>query len=128
MGDHEPELVFDFTREEPELSTGISFHFARQTGQMRFPCFTFDVMQLKWKECEHSAVKMAWPFVVFIVVKHIAQILLDDDLMPYFDIWRPEDEGVGAVGIRYRTSELLREREDGDGDTGDSSSSVVLGT
>lgn len=32
---------------------------ARQMGQEKFPCLTFLTMQLKWKEWEHSAVKMS---------------------------------------------------------------------
>lgn len=38
---------------------GISFHFARQTGQIWFPYLTFEAMQWKWNEWEHSAVNIA---------------------------------------------------------------------
>lgn len=54
---------------------GISFHFARQIGQIWFPCFTLEVIQWKWKEWEHSAVKMAWPWPDSMVFRHIAQVL-----------------------------------------------------
>jgi hypothetical protein len=57
-----------------EPDNGISFHFARHTGHIWFPCFTFEAMQWKWKECEHSAVNIAWPDPCFILAKHIAQV------------------------------------------------------
>lgn len=54
---------------------GTSFHLARQTGQIKFPWRTFEAMQEKWKVCEHSAVKSAWPIPGFILSRHIAHVI-----------------------------------------------------
>lgn len=53
---------------------GSSFHLIRHTGQLLLPCLTFAEIQWKWKVCEHSAVKRAWPWPGFIVVKHMAHV------------------------------------------------------
>lgn len=56
------------------LWKGTSFHFALQTGQIWFPCFTLDVMQWKWKEWEHSAVNIACPAPGLMEVRHIEHV------------------------------------------------------
>lgn len=76
--------------------------------------------------------KMAWPWPAFMVVKHIAQVLLGD-LTPLLGNKRPDDEGVGVLGVRGRQSEFLAGTGDRDGGSktavdGDESSSSVLGT
>lgn len=50
-------------------------------------------MQWKWKEWEHSAVKMAWPWPGFIEVRHIAQSSLDD-LEPCFGKLMLEEDDI----------------------------------
>lgn len=102
-------------------SKGISFHFALQTGQIWLPCFTFEVMQWKWKECEHSAVKIACPCPRFIEVKHIAQVFLED-LLALLDSLKPPDDGVGVIGIDGESKAAS------DNLSAESSSSAVAGT
>lgn len=43
---------------------GSCVQCARQMGQVTPPCRTFEEMQVKWKECEHWAVNIAWPGLV----------------------------------------------------------------
>lgn len=42
--------------------------------------------------------KMAWPCPGFMLVRHIAQVILDD-LEAFLGKRRPEEEGVGVIEI-----------------------------
>lgn len=70
--------------------------------------------------------KIAWPCPAFIVVKHIAHVFFEEDMLMDLGNRRPEDDGVGVVGLGTVTGEsetasldLLEREED---------SSSVLGT
>lgn len=57
--------------------------------------------------------KMAWPCPVFMVVKHIAHVLLED-LVPVLGNRRPEEDGVGVVGRQSEprpVGEIIEEDE-----------------
>lgn len=43
-------------------------------GHRWLPCLTLEEIQLKWKECEHSAVKMARPWPGFMLPKHMTHV------------------------------------------------------
>lgn len=47
---------------------------ARQMGHRRLPCETLLLMQPKWNEWEHSAVKIACPCPVSKLPKQIAHV------------------------------------------------------
>lgn len=55
--------------------------------------------------------KIAWPCPVFMVVKHIAQVLLED-LVPVLGNRRPEDDGVGVVGRQSEPAPIGESREE----------------
>lgn len=79
-------------------------------------------MQWKWKEWEHSAIKMAWPCPVFMAVRHIAQVLL---LLLSGDVGkrRPEEDGVGVVDPREERENSLA----GEGEEEESRCSTSVG-
>lgn len=88
---------------------------------------TFEEMQWKWKECEHSAVKIACPPPCFILVRHIEQVCLDG-LLPLLANLKPCEDGVGVIGLESQFVGESKAASDNLSLEGAAESSRVLGT
>lgn len=86
---------------------GTAFHLDRQIGQQRFPCLTLLAIQTKWKEWEHSAVKMAWPCPALTLLRQMAQFFLE----------RRELKLRESLEMAEEEEEEKEERDEGEGPT-----------